>query len=68
MIGRYDNDLKMEARITMRDFEMLEAFKGALLSEGFIDVTSFSWTDALNLKDNPNCFRISGLDVYFYWT
>ncbi len=68
MIGRYDNDLKMEGRITMRDFEMLEAFRGALLSEGFIDVTSFSWTDALNLKDNPNCFRVSGLDVYFYWT
>lgn len=68
MIGRYDNDLKMEARITMRDFEMLEAFKVALLSEGFIDVTSISWTDALNMKDNPNCFRVSGLDVYFYWT
>ena len=68
MIGRYDNNLKMEARITMRDFEMLEGFKGALLSEGFIDVSNASWTDALNMKNNPNCFRVSGLDVYFYWT
>ncbi len=68
MIGRYDNNLKMEARITMRDFEMLEAFKGALLKEGFIDVTSISWTEALNMSGNPNCFRVSGLDVYFYWT
>ena len=68
MIGRYDNDLKMEARITMRDFDMLNAFVASLKGEGFIDVNSMSWTDALNMKNNPNCFRVSGLDVYFYWT
>ena len=67
MIGRYDTDLKMEARITMRDFDMLEGFVGALKSEGFQEVTG-SWTDVLNAKGNPNCFRVSNLDVYFYWT
>lgn len=67
MIGRYDTDLKMEARITMRDYAMLDGFVAALKAEDFEQVTG-SWTDILNTKGKENSFYVKGLDVYFYWT
>ena len=66
MIGR-NKDLKMEARITMRDFAMLDAVVKAFKDKGFDQVTG-TWKDLLNGKGNNDCFYVNGLDIYFCWT
>lgn len=65
MIGR-NKDLKMEARITMRDFAMLDAVVAAFKDKGFDEVTG-SWKDILT-KGKNDSFYVNGLDIYFYWT
>ncbi len=65
MIGR-NKDLKMEARITMRDYAMLDAVVKAFREKGFDEVTG-SWKDILT-KGKNDSFYVNGLDVYFYWT
>ncbi len=66
MIGR-NKDLKMEARLTMRDYAMLDAVVKAFREKGFDEVTG-SWKDILNTKGKNDSFYVNGLDIYFYWT
>ena len=66
MIGR-NKDLKMEARLTMRDYAMLEAVVAAFRAKGFKEVTG-SWSEILNTSGKNDSFYVNGLDIYFYWT
>ena len=68
MIGR-NKDLQMRARITMRDFEMLDAVVKAFKEKGFKEV-SLKITDFLKnpAVPTPDSFFVNGLDIYFYWT
>ncbi len=68
MIGR-NKDLQMRARITMRDFEMLDAVVKAFKDKGFKEV-SLKITDFLKnpAVPTPDSFFVNGLDIYFYWT
>lgn len=74
MIGRYDTDLKMYARITMRDFEMRDAFVAALKKahENVTDNTMDPFVEIKNpldkMPESNNVFWVDKLDVYFYWT
>ena len=71
MIGRYDTDLKMYARITMRDFEMRDAFVEGLKKvhidnpgqDPFVEIKK-----PTSIPDSNNVFWVDKLDVYFYWT
>ena len=65
MIGR-NKDLKMEARLTMRDYAMLDAVVPAFREKGFDEVTG-TWKDVLT-KGKNDSFYVNGLDIYFYWT
>lgn len=72
MIGR-NKDLQMRARLTMRDFEMLDAVVGAFKASGFTEIKGtvdellnyFSKDGRQSYKD---AFFVKGLDIYFYWT
>ena len=72
MINRYDDDLKMYARITMRDFEMRDAFVEGLKQVNKDSTDEQPFVEIKNpLKDVPdgnNVFWVDKLDVYFYWT
>jgi hypothetical protein len=70
MIGRYDEDLMMYARITMRDFEMRDAFVEALkqVNKDVPDEQTFTQIPARPLvPSGKNDFWVDKLDVYFYW-
>ena len=75
-IGKYDTDLKMYARITMRDFEMRDAFIEGLLKVHIDNPGQDPFEQIKNpLTDIPkgnNVFWVgegkNKLDVYFYWT
>ncbi len=72
MINRYDDDLKMYARITMRDFEMRDAFVEGLRTvnkdnpdeEPFVEIKN----PLKGVPEGNNVFWVDKLDVYFYWT
>ena len=72
MINRYDDDLKMYARITMRDFEMRDAFVEGLKKVHIDNPGQEEFKEIKNpLTDMPsgnNVFWVDKLDVYFYWT
>ncbi|MFI3141221.1 MAG: fibronectin type III domain-containing protein [Clostridia bacterium] len=64
------NDIKMEVRITMKDYEMLDAFIGGMEDAGFTEGTrtsaelkSYTSTADYGLSDNE--FVVNGLDIYF---
>lgn len=69
-IGK-NEELKMCARLTMRDFEMRDAVIPELLSKGFKQITG-SWKDFTGLlsgeSKSNDCFYTNGLDIYISWT
>ena len=72
MIGR-NKDLQMRARLTMRDFDMLDAVVKAFKEAGFKEVkTDVNSLLGLFSKDGKNdykdAFFVKDLDIYFYWT
>ena len=67
MIGR-NKDLQMRARLTMRDFDMLDAVVKAFKEKGFYEV-SLSVSDFLKPGVSKlDSFFVNGLDIYLYWT
>lgn len=78
MIGRYDDDLKMFARLTMRDFAMRDAFVKGLKEahldkdnpgqEPFIEIDPKKYNPLKDKLESNNVFYVDKLDVYFYWT
>ncbi len=70
MIGR-NKDLKMCAKLTMRDFEMRDAVVPELINKGFNQITG-TWKDLsgiANNKENKNdTFYVDGLHIYLSWT
>lgn len=70
MIGR-NKDLKMCARLTMRDFEMRDAVIPELKKKGFHQITGTlkDLSGIANIKENKNdTFYVNGLDIYISWT
>lgn len=70
MIGR-NKDLKMCAKLTMRDFEMRDAVVPELINKGFNQITG-TWKDLAGIANNNNkkndCFYVDGLHIYLSWT
>lgn len=71
---RYDTDLRVYAKITMRDYEML-----ALCEQGFRECVDPATQKlvfekcgylefATKLNVEKNFYTTKGLDIYFYWT
>ncbi len=64
------NDIKMEVRITMKDYDMLDAFLGGMAGAGFTEGTrtseelkSYTCIADYGLSDNE--YVVNGLDIYF---
>ena len=70
MIGR-NKDLKMCAKLTMRDFEMRDAVIPELINKGFKQISG-SWKDLAGIangeKSTNDCFYVDGLHIYLSWT
>lgn len=66
MMTRYDDDLKLQARLTMRDYEMLSKCEKAFIDQGFkkVDLKNLSSL----LQSDGNVYMTNGLDISFYWT
>jgi fibronectin type 3 domain-containing protein len=72
MIGR-NKDLQMRARLTMRDFDMLDAVVKGFKEAGFKEVkTDLNSLLGIFSKEGKNdykdAFFVKDLDIYFYWT
>lgn len=59
-------NLRMYARITMRDYAMLASCEKAFVEEGFTKLDFKSITDIA--KKDGNFYTKNGLDICFFWT
>ncbi len=64
--NRYDTDLRLYARITMRDYAMLAECEAAFRNEGFIKADLKNLADVV--KAEGNFYTTNGLDISFFWT
>lgn len=66
VMTRYDDDLRLYARITMRDYAMLAECEKAFRNEGFEkpDITNILEI----VKKEGNYYYTNGLDICFFWT
>lgn len=64
--ARYDTDLRLYARITMRDYAMLAACEAAFREQGFIKADLKNLAEVV--KAEGNFYTTNGLDISFFWT
>lgn len=66
MMTRFDEDLRMYARITMRDYAMLASCEAAFREQGFIKADLKNLAEVV--KAEGNFYTTNGLDISFFWT
>lgn len=66
VMTRYDDDLRLYARITMRDYAMLAECEAAFRNEGFIKADFKNLLEIV--KKDGNFYTTNGLDICFFWT
>ncbi len=66
VMTRFDTDLRLYARITMRDYAMLAACEGAFREQGFIKADLSNLAQVV--KAEGNFYTTNGLDISFFWT
>ncbi len=66
VMTRFDTDLRMYARITMRDYAMLASCEGAFREQGFIKADMSNLLEVV--KAEGNFYTTNGLDISFFWT
>ncbi len=66
VMTRFDTDLRLYARITMRDYAMLAACEGAFREQGFIKADLGNLAQVV--KAEGNFYTTNGLDISFFWT
>ncbi len=64
--NRYDTDLRLYARITMRDYEMLAECEKAFIEQGFKKTGYLELATKKNAEGN--FYTTKGLDIMFFWT
>ncbi len=66
VMTRFDTDLRLYTRITMRDYAMLAACEGAFREQGFIKADLSNLAQVV--KAEGNFYTTNGLDISFFWT
>lgn len=64
--ARYDTDLRLYARITMRDYAMLAECEKAFIDQGFKKASINNIAEVV--KAEGNFYTTNGLDISFFWT
>ncbi len=64
--ARYDTDLRIYARITMRDYAMLAECEKAFIDQDFKKVGYLEIATKINAEGN--FYTTNGLDIIFLWT